>query len=232
MTPAQHAPDGGAGQRATPASVQAWLGLWRLSARWHRYSVEGLEHLLDGGPKLIVGYHGRLLAWDLCILTTVLYDRLGYLPHSVVHDMFATGKLRRVVDELGFVTSDGPDLDAAVARGEHLLVAPGGDREACRSHCDRYRVDWGDRLGYLRLAARHRLPIVPVAASGVDDTYIGLHDGHALGRRVGMPARIPLWLALGPFGPFPLSVPFPARIHQVIGPPIDLWHNGVPALDN
>ena len=220
------------GSGGTPASVRAWLRLWRLSALWHRYTVEGLDHIIDGGPKLIVGYHGRLLAWDLCILTTILHDRLGYLPHGVVHGAFAAGPVGRVVDELGFVTSDGPKMADAVARGEHLLVAPGGDREACRSHRDRYRVDWGERHGYLRLAIRHRLPIVPVAASGVDDTYIGLHNGHALGRRLAMPGRLPVWLAFGPLGLCPFSPPFPARIHQIVGEPIDLWEHGAPSADD
>ena len=32
-----------------------------------------------------------------------------------------------------------------------------------------YEVDWGERTGYLRLALRHRLAIIPVAAAGVDD---------------------------------------------------------------
>jgi 1-acyl-sn-glycerol-3-phosphate acyltransferase len=93
-------------------------------------------------------------------------------------------------------------------------------------------VDWGDRTGYLRLALRHRLPIVPVAAAGIDDGYLGLNDGYALGRRLGVPHRIPVWLGLGPLGLWPLSPPFPVKITQLVGEPIDPHADGPLAEDD
>src|SRR5262249_44346269 len=93
--------------------------------------------------------------------------------------------------------------------------------EGCRSFRHRYEVDWGDRTGYLRLAIRHRLPIIPIAAHGVDDGYLGLNDGHALGKRLGAPYRLPLWLGIGLWGPFPLSPPLPVKTPQLVGEPID-----------
>jgi hypothetical protein len=134
--------------------------------------------------------------------------------------------MKWVVDGLGFVTGDGEDLARVVARGEHVFVTPGGIKEGCRSFRHRYEVDWGNRMGYVRLALKHRLPIVPVAAAGVDDTYLGLNDGHALGKRLGAPARLPVWLGLGPLGLWPISPPFPAKFRQLIGAPIDLEAEG------
>lgn len=199
----------------------AWLGYWRLMRRWHRYEVSGLEHLTTGRAALIVGYHGRPIAHDLCMLTVEVHDRLGYLPHGIIHSAFDTRpRLKQAIDDLGFVTGDGPELGAAVARGEHIVVAPGGTREGCRDHRDRYRVAFGRRTGYLRLAARYGLPIVPVAASGVDDAYIGLNDGYALGKRLGAKGNLPIWFGIGPLGLWPLSPPFPTKIRQRIGAPI------------
>lgn len=190
-------------------------------ARYHRFEIIGLESLLAPGAKLIVGYHGRPLAIDLCMLTAVLQRRLGYLPHGIIHGYFGHDRaLRRLIDGLGFLIGDGPELFAAVARGEHIVVAPGGTREGCRSVGDRYRVDWGGRLGYLRLALRYRLPIVPVATAGIDDVYLGLNDGYALGQRLGLPHRLPLWLGVGLFGVWPLAAPLPVKLTQRIGRPI------------
>ncbi len=205
-----------------PLAVQAWVRGWRTFGVAHRYTATGMEHLLSGGAKLIVGYHGRPLAWDLCILSAHLHGRLGYLPHGIVHGSFTVGPLAQLTRDLGFVAADGPELVAAVARGEHVLVAPGGTREGCRSITERYQVDWGDRTGYLRLALRYGLPIVPVAALGVDDLYLGLNDGAAWGKRLRIPARLPLWLGVGPLGPFPFSPPFPVAIRQAIGAPLDV----------
>jgi 1-acyl-sn-glycerol-3-phosphate acyltransferase len=203
--------------------LQVWLGFWRWRQLYHRYTVEGIERLDGRRPMLIVGYHGRPLAYDTCMLTVALYDRLGYLPHGVIHRGVETVPgLGWCIDALGFVTSDGEGIERAVARGEHVVVTPGGAAEGCRGLADRYRVAWGTRTGYLRLALRYDLPIVPVAASGADDAYIGLYDGPALGRRLGLPpdwAWLP-WLGVGPIGPWPLSPPFPVRMRQLIGEPI------------
>src|SRR5206468_3321047 len=118
---------------------ELWLRFWREMQCYHRYRVEGLEHLDGGSARLIVGYHGRPFALDMCMLTVAIHDRLGYLPHGIVHrGVDAIPPLGWLVDGLGFVRGDGPDLAAAVARGEHIVVTPGGAREGCRSWRDRY----------------------------------------------------------------------------------------------
>lgn len=203
-------------------AISVWMAWWRLMRRYHRFRTFGLEHLTGAESRLVVGYHGRGIAHDLCLLSTVLVDEFGYLPHGVVHA--AARRLpvmKQVVEQLQMIAGDDEEMvRQIIARGEHIIVAPGGTREACRSVGVRYRVDWGGRLGYLRFAARYGLPIVPVAAAGVDDTYIGLNDGYRTGKRLKVPLRLPLWFGVGLGGLFPLTLPLPARITQVIGPPI------------
>jgi hypothetical protein len=215
--------------------LRLWLGYWRMLQRYHRYTVNGLEHLDGSRAALIVGYHGRPFAYDMCMLTVALYDRLGYLPHGLVHrGMKHIPIMRWLIDGLGFLTGDDDDVTRVVARGEHIVVTPGGAREGCRGFRSRYRVDWGSRVGYLRLALRHGLSVVPVAAAGADGAYIGLNDADRLGRRLGLPRDwtwIP-WLGLGPLGPYPLSPPFPVRMRQLVGAPIDPRSDGRVSLDD
>jgi 1-acyl-sn-glycerol-3-phosphate acyltransferase len=207
--------------------LQLYLGAWRAARRYFRYETTGLENLDIGRAGLIVGYHGRPYAYDLLMLLVEIYERQGYMPHGVIHGAVESNAVFKwLSDELGFVTGDGPAIDRAVAQGEHIVVVPGGTREGCRSIRERYRVDWGQRVGYLKLALRHRLPVIPVAATGVDHAYIGLNDGYRLGKRVKMPARLPLWFGLGPTGFWPFSPPFPVKVRQRIGAPIDLEADG------
>ena len=196
-----------------------WLNYWRMRMWYHRYEVHGLEHLAGPGAALVVGYHGRPTAYDMCMLSVAIHQRDGYLPHGIFHKTLGkTPGWGWLIDGLGGLCGDDERLAEVVARGEHIITVPGGTREAYRSFRQRYRVDWGQRTGYLRFAIKYGLPIVPVGASGVDDVHIGLNDGYRLGKRVGMPAGIPLWLGFGPTGVFPFTVAFPVKIRQVIGP--------------
>ena len=208
-------------------TARAWLGWWDLMRRWHRYEVEGLEHLLVDRARLIVGYHGRPIAHDLCMLQNVVKERLGYLPHPIVHAAFEKSSRAKVaMDELGFVIGDGPSMAAALERGEHVFVTPGGTREGYRSFRDRYRVNWGGRTGYLRLALKYGLEVVPVAAVGTDDAFVGLNNGYELAKRLDLPSSVPSWLGLGLVGVWPLALPFPVKIRQLVGAPMDLLADG------
>ena len=205
----------------------AWYGLWDVMRRYHRFEVRGLERLDAVRPALLVGYHGRSYATDLIMLQAMLRRTKRPVPRAIIQDLFVTAPVLRWLGEGGqFLGRNERDIAAAVARGEHIIVTPGGVREGYRGIGPRYRVDWEDHLGYLRLAVRHRLPILPVAASGVDDTYVGLNNGHAWGKRLRLPGGLPLWLAFGPLGLWPLSPPFPVKIVQHIGAPIDPFADG------
>lgn len=213
--------------------LQLWLAYWRYKQWYHRYTVEGLDHLDTRTSALIVGYHGRPAAWDLCMLTVALYERLGYLAHGVLNPgVDAVPALKRLSDALGFVTSDDASLAAAVRRGEHLIITPGGALEGSRSFRHQYQVDWGNHVGYLRIALKHNLRIVPVGAAGTDEAYIGLNNGLALGRRLGLRRSFGIPLCVGPLGLFPFSPPFPVRMRQLVGTPIDLQAEGLTRLDD
>lgn len=195
----------------------------RFLRHYHRFSVAGLEHVLSDGPKLLVGYHGRGLPMDLGMISYEVYARQGYVPHALMHRrLWDIPIVRDMVDGWGAIPGDVPRLDEAIARGESFLVTPGGTREAARRFDVRYQVAFGRRRGYLKFALKYKLPVVPVASWGVDERYIGLNDGHALGKRLGLPADLPIWFGLGIGGFYPFALPWPARVHSVIGPPIDL----------
>lgn len=201
-----------------------WRGLWRFMRRWNRYQVEGIEHLLEPGAKLVVGYHGRGAANDMCILSVELYERLGYLPHGIVHGAFAElPGFATMVQHLAFLTDDS-QVARAIAAGEHIMVTPGGTREACRPFWDRDRVEWGRRTGFARMAARFNLPIVPVGCQGADWAYVGLNDGYRTGKALRMPLRLPFWLGVGTNGLFPFALPLPVQFRQRIGAPIATRH--------
>jgi 1-acyl-sn-glycerol-3-phosphate acyltransferase len=187
----------------------ASFDLWK---RYFRFEIQGFDVLAASEPAVIVGYHGGPWTFDLWLLGARMHEELGYFPRAFWdRRWWRVPFVREFVEELGGAPGppDGSEIAALKARGEHLAVAPGGTREAFRPFWRGHRVDFGARRGYLRLAHAHAMPIIPVVATGLDETFLGLSDG-------------PPWLGLGVGGIWPLALPFPAKITQRIGAPIRL----------
>jgi 1-acyl-sn-glycerol-3-phosphate acyltransferase len=199
------------------------LATFRFWMRYFRYETEGFEILADTEPSLIVAYHGGPWTFDLWMLGTRMYDELGYFPRASWHrNWWRVPAVGDVVTELGGMPGPAGDSDiiAIKSRSEHLVMAPGGTREALRPFWQSQRVDFGHRRGYLRLARTHDLPIIPVVATGLDETFLGLNDGYALSKRLFGRSDLPAWVALGMGGVWPFALPFPVKIRQRIGTPI------------
>jgi hypothetical protein len=205
----------------------AWNTYWNAMRVYHRFEVVGLEHIVGRqGSVLVVGYHGRPWALDLCMLGTLLEREHGVELRPIFHQGFEQPGLNWLIEGLGCVTSDGPRMAEVVARGDPVVVTPGASREGFRPFYERYRVSWGGRMGYLRLALKYKMPLVLAASAGVDDTYIGLNDGEKWGQRLKLPTGLPAWIGVGPLGVWPLSPPFPSKITLHLSPPIHLEDNG------
>jgi hypothetical protein len=219
------------------AAREAWTAYWQAMRLYHRFEVRGLENLLHiRGPAMIVGYHGKPGARDLIMLQTLLLREHGQVTYAVVHDLaVALPGMRTVGEGMMMVERDPEAIAAVVARGEKLVVAPGGLYEAWGSFRERYRVSWRG-IGYLKLAAKHDLPVVPVAGVGVDDAFYGAFNGYRVWKpvweRLHLPPGTGAWLGLGPAGFWPFSPPFPARIVQHIGSPTSLSRAGVRGPDD
>ena len=200
------------------------LAAFRSWGRYFRYRVEGFETLEQTETSMVVGYHGGPWAFDLWILAARMQDGLGYFPRAVWHRAWwQVPGLREAVTALGGMPGapDEATMDEIRARRQHLMVAPGGAPEGQRPFWERGRVDFGKRRGYLRLARRYGLPIIPVVASGVDRTFVGLTHGHDVAAPF-VPERFPLWLGVGIGGLWPFAIPFPVQIRQRIGDAIDI----------
>jgi 1-acyl-sn-glycerol-3-phosphate acyltransferase len=113
------------------------------------------------------------------------------------------------------------------AAGHCLLVYPGSDYETFRSFGDRKKVILAGRTGFLRLALRERVPIVPVVSAGANEQMIVLTRGDRLARLFHAHAWartdvFPIVLALpwGVTSGFVPYLPLPAQTTVSFGAPI------------
>jgi 1-acyl-sn-glycerol-3-phosphate acyltransferase len=225
-------------ERAVPGRAlyrALWHTAWSAAALYHRYQCEGFEHIERCRPALLISYHGRPYTMDLYMLAARMQRELGRMPRFVVlKSVESIPPLRDMVWSIGsfFDAPDDATVRALSDAGELFAICPGGTREAFRpAWRGRYRVDFGERRGYLRFALRHRLPVLPSAAVGVDGLYLGLNDGYAWSRRVFGHGKNPLWLGLGVGGLWPLAAPWPVKIRQRVGPPITFDDLAASAVD-
>lgn len=139
-----------------------------------RPTLEGLEHVPRVGPFLLVANHSGALGAAEIFSFASLYiahfgtDRpLAGFAHPFGFRVFL---LRRVLRGLGAVPSTYEAGEAALAAGVGLLVFPGGDYEVARPIWQARRVDFNGRQGFLKLAQRAHVPILPMGIRGAHFT--------------------------------------------------------------
>jgi 1-acyl-sn-glycerol-3-phosphate acyltransferase len=218
-----------------PSYIQQTLPALRLWSKFYfRADVRGLEHIPAEGPVLLVGNHsGGLVIADTFVFSQYFYDHFGAgRPfHQLAHDLvFKTPGLRVLAERYGTVPASPENMATALEREAALLVYPGGDHETFRPTWESDQIDFAQRTGFIKLALKHEVPIVPVVSIGGQETALFLGQGRRIANalRLDRLARLKVFPAtLGPpFGgtilDFPGRIPLPAKIAIRVLKPIDL----------
>lgn len=214
-----------------PELVTLVCDLFRiLGERYFRIRFEGVDHV-PPGPVLLVGNHsGGLLPSEAFFTGLAIHDRFGpdRAVYSLAHDfLFEDPTLRRYAGRLGALRAGHESAHHALALGHGVLVYPGSDLDTFRPFRDRGKIVLGGRKGFLQLALRERVPIVPIVTAGTHEQLIVLSRGDRLAKLVHAHAWartevLPLVLAI-PWGltfGFVPYLPLPAQTTQVFLPPI------------
>ena len=229
-----------------PAFIDATVEVYDALARpYFRHEIRGLEHIPAEGPVLLVGNHsGGTLIADTFVFAYAFYRHFGSgrLFHQLAHDVAVSlPVLAAGLRKYGTVPASHGNAERALERGAAVLVYPGGDYETFRPTWRQDRIEFGGRRGFLRLARKMGVPIVPVVAIGGQETALFVTRGERLARATGFDrlTRIkvmPFQIA-PPFGvtllDLPLRVPLPAKITVQVLEPIDLDEiDGQPAYEH
>lgn len=218
-----------------------------LYDHYFRCEVIGWEQV----PKkksLFVGNHNGILTFEVLMLFYAWRERFGWsrralgLAHNIAVNNPA---FRWILTRIGAIPGDPELAEEAFARDYSLMVYPGGEKEAFRPYRDRKKVEFFGRMGFIRLALKAGVPIVPIVSIGAQETYVILHRGEEIAEALGLKQKLRLhgfpityrgifflWcLTSGVFTFFPLLitpaaflaifVPLPAKMTFRILEPID-----------
>jgi len=168
---------------------------------------------------------------DLPVLLTAWWRERGEDEpvYALFHSFFlALPGVGGVMARAGAVEAAPSDAEAILRGGGILIDYPGGDYEVFRPWRQRNRIEFGNRLGVVRLALRTQVPVVPAVSVGAHETVVVLARGEWVAKHLGIDRlfRIKVMpLVLGPpFGVVPggiPTIPLPAKITVELCEPID-----------
>lgn len=225
-----------------PAFLAAFVPYMALFASYFDAEVRGFDVLPARGPMLLVGNHsGGTLTPDTSALFAAWYRERGLESplYGLAFDaMFGIPGVRSLMRKMGQLPANMENAGAALDRNGAVLVYPGGEHEVFRPWTDRNRIDFNERKGFVRLALRKQVPVVPVVGHGGHESTIVLTRGNRLAEFCGLDrirvTTFPILLQI-PWGISPggwPSLPLPAKIVVQFLEPLDWTGYGADAADD
>jgi 1-acyl-sn-glycerol-3-phosphate acyltransferase len=207
--------------------------LWNtLMDYWFRMEIEGWENIPEP-PVLLVGIHsGAPFVWDAWTIGAAWWRHFGTTRkvHGTAHDaLMAFPVLGSYFRRMGVLPAAPDSIAAALAAGHDVALWPGGERDSLRPWVQRDEAILAGRSGFVKLAIRSGVPIVPIATVGGPDSMPVLATGQRLARllKLDKVARLKMFpIALqAPWGISPAllpEIPLPTKIRTAFGMPIQL----------
>lgn len=202
-----------------------------LARAWFKPRFVGLENL-PKEPALFIGNHA-FMAIDAALFHLYLYyDHGRYVKGLGDKSLFANPYYAAVAHAMGGVSGQAAIVERLMARGDDLLLYPGGAYESVKPPEARYQLQWKQRYGFVRLAASAGYTVVPVASVGPDEYY-----DHAISSESLVNSPLAHWLIKAgvlpadlrtdlvppiPAGLLGGPLPKPKSTYFAIGKPIDL----------
>jgi 1-acyl-sn-glycerol-3-phosphate acyltransferase len=206
---------------------------WLMSSLWFRGEVRHLENVPEDRPVLLVGNHsGGNLTPDSLVFTLAFSSYFGVERpfYQLAHNLVLASPYGQLLRKFGTVSASPEHAEQALESGAALLVYPGGDWEVHRPIWESDKVDFNGRKGFIKLALKQNVPIVPVVAIGGQETSLFLSRGDHLAKLLRLDKLfrlkvLPISIA-APWGlnvgDFLGHVPLPAKITVEVLPPIEL----------
>jgi 1-acyl-sn-glycerol-3-phosphate acyltransferase len=199
---------------------------------WFRMEIEGWQHVPDS-PVLLIGIHsGAPFPWDAWTIGVQWWRRFGgdRPLHGTAHDaLMALPIIGSYFRKMGVLPAAPDSITGALADGRDVALYPGGERDSLRPWVKRDEAILAGRTGFIRLAIKSGVPILPIATIGGPDSMPVLATGRRIARalqldKLAQLKMFPIALQV-PWGLSPAllpELPLPTKIRTAFQEPVHL----------
>jgi 1-acyl-sn-glycerol-3-phosphate acyltransferase len=153
------------------ASTETGIRAAEAIARGLQANMHDADRVPRRGPALIVGNHSYL-GIDSIALAALLITRTGRMPRFLAErNLWKIPGAAGVLDAVGAIPGAPDDAVRLLSEGELVTVYPGGIDDSFKLSSEAYQLHWKHRSGFAKVALRAGAPIVPVAATGIDEVF-------------------------------------------------------------
>jgi 1-acyl-sn-glycerol-3-phosphate acyltransferase len=198
-----------------------------IYTKWFRAEWDGLDKIPTEGGALLVANHAGAIPSDAPVIMHGIEKELERPVYGLADYFF------RTVPVIGTLWARSGGVSARPANAYRLLkeqqqlalVFPEGTKGPSKSYTDRYQLRRFGRGGFVEIAMRAGVPVIPIAVVGSEEAMPVVLRLPTLAKALGVP-YVPITANLLTMGPLGVVLPFPAKFKLRVLDPI---HFDVPA---
>lgn len=156
---------------------------------WFRTEWEGLEKVPTRGGALLVANHGGAIPADAPVIMHGMEEELGRPVYGLAEHLFKAVPFVGTLWSRGGGVAAHPENAYRLLREQNqlVLVFPEGVKGTAKKYGERYQLRRFGRGGFVEIAMRAGVPIVPIAVVGAEEAMPTLFRIPALSRALGLP---------------------------------------------
>lgn len=189
---------------------------------WFRAEWEGLEHIPRQGGALLVANHAAAIPSDAPVIMHGIEEELGRPVYGLAEHLFrALPAIGTLWSRVGGVSAHPENAYRLLREQQQLaLVFPEGTKGTGKTYGDRYKLRRFGRGGFVEIAMRAGVPIVPIAVVGAEESMPIAFKVPQLAKLTGLP-YVPVTFNHLMFGPLLGSVLYlPAKFRLRVLEPV------------
>jgi 1-acyl-sn-glycerol-3-phosphate acyltransferase len=156
---------------------------------WFRAEWEGLEKIPSDGGALLVANHAAALPSDAPVIMHGIETELRRPVYGLADELFKKLPVVGTLWSRGGGVVAHPDNAYRLLReqGQLVLVFPEGSKGPAKTFDQRYRLRRFGRGGFVEIAMRAGVPVVPIAVVGAEESMPTLWKSPTMAKVLGLP---------------------------------------------